>query len=115
MMKQSNVVLVFLFSLPLALEHFTWPRACVLLFIVGATGLTIHGDMHFSATGFTIQGCSMLCESLKLTLQSYSLSGEGRRLDALTYVLLVAPLVLTALFAFLGVIWMLPDWIQTPT
>mmetsp|Transcript_12928 Transcript_12928/g.40800 ORF Transcript_12928/g.40800 Transcript_12928/m.40800 type:complete len:239 (-) Transcript_12928:356-1072(-) len=39
----------------------------------------------------------MLCESLKLTLQSYSLSAAGRRLDALTFVMLVAPLVLLAL------------------
>lgn len=39
----------------------------------------------------------MLCEGMKLTLQSYSLSSTGRRLDALTYVMLVSPLVFLVL------------------
>ena len=62
----------------------------------------------------------MLCEGLKLTLQSYSLSSAGRRLDALTYVLLVAPMVLAVLGAMvlgLQVAWpgcpealRLPPW-----
>mmetsp|Transcript_6040 Transcript_6040/g.14195 ORF Transcript_6040/g.14195 Transcript_6040/m.14195 type:complete len:445 (+) Transcript_6040:43-1377(+) len=120
MMKQSNVVLVYLFSLALALEHFSWKRTLVLVWIVGATGLTIHGELNFSLSGFAMQGFSMLCESLKLTLQSYSLSSAGRRLDALTFVLLVAPLVLLLLLALLlalHVLWparpgalALPPW-----
>jgi hypothetical protein len=69
----------------------------VLLFIVGATGLTIHGELQFSVVGFTVQSASMLCEGMKLTLQSYSLSASGKRLDALTYVMLVAPMVLCVL------------------
>mmetsp|Transcript_97283 Transcript_97283/g.217094 ORF Transcript_97283/g.217094 Transcript_97283/m.217094 type:complete len:423 (-) Transcript_97283:97-1365(-) len=103
MMKESNVVLVYLFSLVLGLECFGWKRAWVLLFIVMATALTIHGEMHFSAAGFTTQGFSMLFESMKLTLQSYSLSATGKRLDALTYVMLVAPLV----FLVLGILLLL--------
>lgn len=97
MMKQSNVVLVYLFSLTLALEEFSWRRVGVLVFIVLATALTIRGEVRFSAFGCTIQGVSMLCESMKLTLQSYSLSSTGRRLDALTYVMLVSPLVFLVL------------------
>jgi len=97
MMKQSNVVLVYLFSLTLALEDFSWRRVAVLVFIVLATALTIRGEVRFSAFGCTIQGVSMLCESMKLTLQSYSLSSTGRRLDALTYVMLVSPLVFLVL------------------
>jgi hypothetical protein len=97
MMKQSNVVLVYLFSLTLALEEFSWRRVAVLVFIVLATALTIRGEVRFSAFGCTIQGVSMLCESMKLTLQSYSLSSTGRRLDALTYVMLVSPLVFLVL------------------
>jgi drug/metabolite transporter (DMT)-like permease len=104
MMKQMNVVLVYLFSLTLALEEFSWRRVSVLVFIVVATALTIRGELRFSAFGFTIQGISMLCESMKLTLQSYSLSSSGRRLDALTYVMIVSPLVFLVLVCFLLVV-----------
>mmetsp|Transcript_80070 Transcript_80070/g.226624 ORF Transcript_80070/g.226624 Transcript_80070/m.226624 type:complete len:389 (+) Transcript_80070:29-1195(+) len=97
MMKESNVVLVYIFSLALSLEHFSWVRGLVLLFVVGATALTIHGEVHLSYTGFALQGVSIICESMKLTLQSYSLSATGRRLDALTYVLLITPLVFLVL------------------
>uniref|UniRef100_A0A6T1DJV2 Sugar phosphate transporter domain-containing protein n=1 Tax=Alexandrium monilatum TaxID=311494 RepID=A0A6T1DJV2_9DINO len=112
MMKQSNVVLVYLFSLALALERFSWRRALVLVWIAGATGLTIRGELDFSPGGFAIQGVSMLCESLKLTLQNYSLSAAGHRLDALTFVMLVAPLVLLALLALLAVLRVL--WPERP-
>jgi len=118
MMKQSNVVLVYLFSLALSLEQFCWKRSGVLLFIVGATALTVNGEIHFSYFGFTVQGASMLCEGLKLTLQSYSLSSAGRRLDALTYVLLVSPMVLSVLGAMvlgLQVAWpSCPEALQLP-
>mmetsp|Transcript_116372 Transcript_116372/g.324268 ORF Transcript_116372/g.324268 Transcript_116372/m.324268 type:complete len:452 (-) Transcript_116372:205-1560(-) len=101
MMKQSNVVLVYFFSLALSLESFSWKRILVLACIVAATGMTVHGELNFSLTGFAIQGVSMLCESLKLTLQSHSLSATGRKLDALTFVMLIAPLVLLVLLALL--------------
>jgi len=112
MMKESNVVLVYLFSLMMSLEHFSWTRACVLLFVLAATALTIHGELHFSPVGFTLQGVSIICESVKLTLQSYSLSATGRRLDALTYVLFLAPLVFLLLLGFLCSCWLL--WPSRP-
>lgn len=101
MMKQSNVVFVYVFSLALSLETFCKKRAATLALIFCATVLTIHGDLAFNVTGFTLQGTSMLCESLKLTLQSHSLSATGRRLDPFTYVTLVAPLVLGVLILWL--------------
>lgn len=108
MMKQANVVLVYFFSLALSLDTFSCWRTMVLVFIVAATGLTIHGEMQFSLTGFTIQGISMICESLKLTLQGYTLSSSGVRLDALTYVMLVAPLVLVVLSVLLLALSVVP-------
>jgi hypothetical protein len=118
MMKQSNVVLVYFFSLALSLEQFCAKRSAVLLFIVGATALTVNGEIHFSYFGFTVQGASMLCEGLKLTLQSYSLSAAGRRLDALTYVMLISPMVLTVLCVIalsLQVAWPnAPEALQLP-
>lgn len=119
MMKESNVVLVYLFSVALTLDYFSWKRGAVLLFIVSATVLTIHGEMHLSYEGFMIQGISIICESMKLTLQSYALSVTGKRLDALTYVLLVTPLVILVLGALLLAFQCLwpegPNALQVPT
>lgn len=114
MMKQSNVVLVYCFSLAISLERFSWIRFAVLALIVGSTALTIHGELNFSSVGFVIQSCSMLCESMKLTLQSYSLSSSGRRLDPLTYVMLVAPIVLFILAFILVVLHCMPMGLEVP-
>lgn len=92
MLKESNVVLVYTFSLALALEKFSWRNAGLLIFVVFATVLTIHGEMHFSRIGFAVQGTSQLFESTKIVLQAMLLSSAGRKLDALSYVLIVMPL-----------------------
>jgi len=108
MMKQSNVVLVYMFSLFLQLEQFNWKRVGSLLLVFMATALTIHGEMQFSRISFTLQAISMLCESVKLTLQSHSLSASGLKLDALTYVMLISPLVMcifSVLLLALGTLW----------
>jgi hypothetical protein len=112
-------VLVYFFSVALALDRFCWRRSALLLFIVGATALTIHGEMNFSCTGFAIQGTSIICESMKLTLQSYALSVTGKRLDAFTYVTLVAPLVILVLSVLVSILCCLgqgvPKALQMPT
>jgi len=92
MMKESNLVLVYAFSLIAALEVFSWVKTKMVVLIVFATMLTIHGELNFSWTGFCIQGTSQLFESSKIVLQAMLLTSAGRKLDVLTYVLLVMPL-----------------------
>mmetsp|Transcript_99698 Transcript_99698/g.182839 ORF Transcript_99698/g.182839 Transcript_99698/m.182839 type:complete len:367 (+) Transcript_99698:105-1205(+) len=98
MMKEANLVLVYVFSLFAALESFSWVKGRVLVAIIFATALTIHGELRFSWHGFFIQGSGQLFESLKIVFQAMLLSNAGRKLDALSYVLLVMPLC----FLFLG-------------
>merc|ERR1719203_104441 len=62
MMKQSNVVLVYVFSLALSLETVCRKRAATLALIFFATVLTLHGDLAFNINGFALQGTSMICE-----------------------------------------------------
>lgn len=92
MMKESNIAFVYLFSLVAALDSFTLPKGCVLVFILLATGLTIHGEVTFSWAGFIIQGSGQLLESLRIVLQALLLSNSGWKLDALSYIMLVMPL-----------------------
>jgi len=102
MMKEAQLVLVFIFSVLLALEVVT-VRACLLIcWITFATSLTIHGELNFSWTGFALQGFCVVVESLRLVLQGMLLAPKGRKLDPLTYVMLVTPLCFAMLAVLLG-------------
>jgi len=92
MLKEGNVALVFLLSLFVGLEAFCFRKCCLLVFVVGAVFLTIEGELHWSALGVAIQLSGQIFESLKIVFQALLLSGEGKKLDALSYVLMVAPL-----------------------
>lgn len=108
MMKEANLVLVYTFSLMAALERFDWCSVRVLAVVVVATLLTIHGEVNFSLLGFTLQVSSQFFESLKIVLQAMLLCNAGKKLDALTYVLLVMPLcfvVLSNLLFVLLFVW----------
>lgn len=117
MMKEANLALVYVLSLSLALEQFRWRNARILVVILFATVLTVHGELHFSMQGFVIQGVSQLFECVKIVLQAMLLSKAGKKLDALTYVLLVMPICLVVLScALLVSVFLLPNQhIATPT
>mmetsp|Transcript_8447 Transcript_8447/g.18416 ORF Transcript_8447/g.18416 Transcript_8447/m.18416 type:complete len:367 (-) Transcript_8447:60-1160(-) len=100
MLKEANLVLVYVLSLVAALETFSMHRACVIVLVLFATTLTVHGELNFSLTGFVIQGSSQILESAKIVLQGLLLCSAGRKIDVLTYVLLVTPLC----FAILSVV-----------
>lgn len=102
MMKEVNIVLVYALSLAFMLERFSMRSCGVLIAIIFATALTIHGEMNFSLRGFCMQGISQIFESVKIVLQAMLLSVHGKKLDALTYVLLVLPLC----FVFLSSMWL---------
>lgn len=100
MCKKANVILVYAFSLMLFLERFSWYHVGILGLLMVATAMTIVGELHFSWKGFAIQMAGQVLESGKLVLQSKLLS--GRKLDALTYVMLVMPfcMVFTSMAIF---------------
>jgi hypothetical protein len=101
MMKEANLALVYLLSLAFALEKFNWWNARMLFLIAVFTGMTIHGELNFSMKGFIIQSCSQGFECLKIVLQAMLLTSAGRKLDALTYVMLVMPICFLVLLVLL--------------
>jgi len=116
MMKEANIILVYAFSLFCALERFHCRSFSVLLVVMVATAMTIHGELNFSWTGFCIQGLSQVFECTKLVLQAILLTAAGRKLDALSYVLLVMPLCFAFLSVFFGfLVYVHPnEHLQTP-
>lgn len=99
MMKESNLVFVYILSLLVAIERFKVTHVFILFFVLAATDLTIHGEKNFNLQGFVIQGLGQLFECARIVLQAVLLTSVGKKLDALSYVLLVMPLC----FCFLAV------------
>lgn len=110
MMKEANLVFVYALSLFAVLERFSWRNFWILCGVILATALTIHGEVRFSWKGFAIQATSQFFESVKIVLQAMLLTAGGRKLDAFTYVLLVAPLCLIMLcFAWGMLVYVSPS------
>lgn len=104
MMKEGNIVLVYLFSLLAGQEAFSSIKGCILCFVVCATTATVRGELQFSLLGFCQQGIAQVFESIKIVLQACLLTNAGRKLDAFSYNLIVAPLcfsILSAIFILL--------------
>lgn len=106
MMKEANLVLVYVFSLVAVLERFSWRSVRILIFVIIGTTLTIHGELNFSMHGFLIQASSQVFECMKIVLQAMMLTGRTK-LDVLSYVLIVSPLCLALLSVAFGALCML--------
>eukprot|EP00928_Gymnodinium_smaydae_P087689 TRINITY_DN71921_c0_g1_i1.p1 TRINITY_DN71921_c0_g1~~TRINITY_DN71921_c0_g1_i1.p1 ORF type:complete len:478 (+),score=72.92 TRINITY_DN71921_c0_g1_i1:48-1481(+) len=103
MMKEGNMVLVFIMCLSVGLERFNVLRAEVLLCLLLSTCLTIKGELAFDLYGVFVQGSGQVMESIKIVLQAILLSpAGGLRMDALSYNILVQSCssVLLAFFLF---------------
>lgn len=91
MLKETNVVSVYLLSVLCAVEAFGWRQLRLISLIMIATTCTIRGELHFTLPGFLLQLSSCLAEATKITLQGVLLTSAGKGLDALSYMLLVMP------------------------
>jgi len=107
MMKETNVVLVYFLSLVAGLERFLCWHIQVIVFAVFAASLTVRGELHFSTVGFTIQASGQLFEASRIVAMGVLLS--GKKLDALSCVLVLSPACFVILGGFLGVIAAMPD------
>jgi hypothetical protein len=115
MMKQGNVIIVYIFSIIAGLEVFRTASGMILLSIVFATMSTVHGEIHFSKIGFIVQLLCGTVESLKVVLQGTLLSGSGKKLDPLSFVLFVSPLIFVVLTPFVCLQYKHPDAIGLPS
>jgi len=89
-MKQSNIVTIYVFSVIAGLERLRWCSVSLLLVVVSGAVLAVEGELHFVLRGFLLQLSSSLAEAVKVVAQSVLMSGETR-LDPLTMVLFMAP------------------------
>lgn len=104
MMKEANIVIVYGLSLALVLEVFQWQTFKVYMLVPLATALTIRGELHFSMTGFLVQGSSQLFECIKIVMQAALLTNAGKKLDVMTYLLVVMPICFVSLSVALSLL-----------
>jgi len=117
MVKQSNVIIVFVLSLIIGIEQFRARMVLVLFCVMIATTLTIHGEVNFSFTGLSVQLACNFAESSKVVMQGILLAGAGRKLDPLSFVATVSPMCCMCLA---GILFLQPhaqalSWIAMPT
>eukprot|EP00403_Amphidinium_massartii_P037627 CAMPEP_0178437398 /NCGR_PEP_ID=MMETSP0689_2-20121128/34973_1 /TAXON_ID=160604 /ORGANISM="Amphidinium massartii, Strain CS-259" /LENGTH=348 /DNA_ID=CAMNT_0020059601 /DNA_START=89 /DNA_END=1132 /DNA_ORIENTATION=+ len=103
MIKETNLIFVYLIALGMGIERFSWQAVQVIgLALLGMT-LSVHGELNFTLVGFLIQIVALLFEGTRINLQMVILSGSGR-LDPLSYVLLISPMCLMLMVLALVVI-----------
>lgn len=89
-MKQSNIVTVYIFSVIAGLEALRRSSVVLLAGVLFGALMAVEGEMHFVLVGFLLQVSSSLCEATKTLIQSVLMTGETK-LDPLTMVLFMAP------------------------
>jgi len=102
--KQGNVVLIFLGSIALGLEKFGKASAALVMIILcGVLTCVLGGPAAVGFFGIAFQLGSQCCEVGKVLMQSVLMSAKGHRLDPLSMVLFLAPIsAVIACTIFLG-------------
>jgi drug/metabolite transporter (DMT)-like permease len=89
MIKESNLIWVYAMAVLCAMEKFSLRNSQVVGCAIFAMSLTVKGELDFQVVGFFIQLSAVLCEAVKIVLQGFIL--QGKKVDPLSYVLLVSP------------------------
>lgn len=89
-MKESNIVTIYVLSVLVGLEDLRRSSIILLLCVFSGGVMAIHGELHFVLAGFMLQVVSSLSEAAKVILQSLLMNGETR-LDPLSMVIFMAP------------------------
>merc|ERR1719327_247246 len=94
-MKQSNIVVIYTFSVLCSLEALRHCSVTLLFITLCGSLLAVHGELHFHIVGFVLQMISSLSEAAKVIIQGILMSGSYK-LDPMTMVLFMAPACLFA-------------------
>lgn len=108
MMKESNIITVYLMTLAMGMESFEWKQGMVLVLLAMATLGSIHGEVRFSLAGFGMQAIACLADASKNVMSGSLLSGAGQKLDPMSFSFALSPLVL----AFVGIVFMVQHQVE---
>lgn len=100
MVKEGNIVLIYLASMLLGLECFSKTGAFLLLLVSVGAGTAVYGEINFSVFGLFVQMSSQIFEVMKILTQTILMSAKGHRLDPLSMVLFMSPISLMMISIF---------------
>jgi len=112
MIKETNVIWVYVLSVFCALEKLSMRAFQVISIAIVAMALTMRGELNFHFFGFMLQICAVLCDAVRVVLQSVQL--YGKRVDPLSYVLLMSPSCGVLVICALLVISAIPSGVVGP-
>lgn len=96
-MKESNVVICFLFSCAAGLQVMNRLKLSVVAWIMLGSLLCVSHELNFVLLGFLLQLCSQLAECSRVVMGELVLSGSSFKLDPLTYTMFAAPICFATL------------------
>lgn len=106
MIKESHIVIVYILTIAFGLEQPTIRSAAVLLFVAASATLAVSAQAQLSVHGLLLQMMAGLFGSLQIVLTNVMLARSGKgRIDPLTMVLCVAPLMLVGLVPATALTW----------
>lgn len=98
MVKNTTSVFVYIFSIMLALERGTNPKALAVIMAVLGLVMTSIGELNFTLLGFALQMSGTLCEASRLALTGIIMSSKHAvRLDPMSALYYSAPTMLVFL------------------
>lgn len=104
-MKEWNVAMVFFLSCLAGSQVCDRTKFATLVWITVFACVAVTGDLHFSRFGFVIQIMSQLGETSKTVFQEWLLGGSELKLDPLTYLMFMAPIIIVFLCITNAFIW----------
>jgi len=106
MIKESHIVIVYVLSLILGLERAKPCNAIVLIFVAMSASLAVSAQASLSVAGLALQMVAGLFGSLQIVLTNSMMSRSGKgKIDPMTMVLCVAPLMIVFLLPASIVTW----------
>lgn len=104
-LKEGNVAIVFFMSCAVGLQACSMQKIGILGIIISGCCLCAHGEIHFVMMGFLLQIVSQFSECAKNIIGELVMSGQGLKLDPLTFVAFQAPCSLLPLLSLAVVNW----------
>jgi len=106
MVKETHIVVVYILTIAFGLEQPKFHNAAILLFVAASATLAVSAQAELSVRGLLLQLIAGLFGSLQIVLTNVMLAKSGKgRIDPLTMVLCVAPLMLVFLLPATAFTW----------
>eukprot|EP00448_Togula_jolla_P008315 CAMPEP_0170607832 /NCGR_PEP_ID=MMETSP0224-20130122/21261_1 /TAXON_ID=285029 /ORGANISM="Togula jolla, Strain CCCM 725" /LENGTH=337 /DNA_ID=CAMNT_0010933017 /DNA_START=62 /DNA_END=1075 /DNA_ORIENTATION=- len=104
-MKESTVLLPFLFYCAVGMQRMDRVKAVVVMWILLGSWMCIRGETNFILIGLFVQAIAQFAECSKNILGEYLMSNTNFKLDPMTYTMFIAPVSLIFLSVGVAMTW----------